>query len=149
MRALLEWLHLMKTRAWRYVASWLLFASSFCVFSMSEAPFPQFNSRMWQTADGLPHNSVQAIVQTSDGYLWLGTSKGLARFDGVRFTTFTTSQVPASLANASITGLCETDDGGLWIATKSEGLIAFRNGEVSFHAQTNGLVCDSIRALCR
>src|SRR6266545_7080138 len=42
----------------------------------------------WQAQDGLPHNSIQAIAQTRDGYLWVGTPRGLARFDGDHFTVF-------------------------------------------------------------
>ena len=45
-----------------------------------------YRVRVWQTDDGLPQNSVHAIAQSEDGYLWVGTHEGLARFDGVRFT---------------------------------------------------------------
>jgi len=44
---------------------------------------------VWTTEDGLPQNAISAIVQTHDGYLWLGTFGGLARFDGITFTVFT------------------------------------------------------------
>ena len=44
--------------------------------------------KSWQTRDGLPQSTVNTILQTRDGYLWVGTSGGLARFDGVRFRTF-------------------------------------------------------------
>ena len=50
--------------------------------------FNQYSHRVWQTEDGLPHNSVNAVLQTKNGYLWLGTYEGLVRFDGVRFTVF-------------------------------------------------------------
>jgi ligand-binding sensor domain-containing protein len=42
----------------------------------------------WHTESGLPDGNVTALAQTPDGYLWVGTFKGLARFDGVRFTIF-------------------------------------------------------------
>ena len=45
-----------------------------------------YSVKVWQTDEGLPHNSVWALAQASDGYLWVGTQQGLARFDGVRFT---------------------------------------------------------------
>ncbi len=54
----------------------------------AEARLTEYVSRVWQTENGLPQNAVQAIVQTRDGYLWLGTPAGLVRFDGVRFTVF-------------------------------------------------------------
>ncbi len=49
-------------------------------------PITQYVQEVWQTKEGLPQNSVQAILQTRDGYVWLGTQDGVARFDGVRFT---------------------------------------------------------------
>src|SRR5215204_3697827 len=58
--------------------------------------------RSWQTEDGLPQNSVNAVIQTRDGYLWLGTYNGLVRFDGVRFTIFDSSKFP-DLNNSRIT----------------------------------------------
>jgi hypothetical protein len=49
-----------------------------------QAPASDYIVRNWSTDDGLPQNSVTAIAQTRDGYLWLGTFNGLVRFDGVR-----------------------------------------------------------------
>ncbi|MFN2239797.1 MAG: two-component regulator propeller domain-containing protein, partial [Thermoanaerobaculia bacterium] len=48
----------------------------------------QYRIDGWQTEQGLPLNTVHTFLQTRDGYLWVGTGGGLARFDGVRFTTF-------------------------------------------------------------
>jgi len=48
----------------------------------------EYSHRIWRIEDGLPQNKIQAIAQTPDGYLWVGTSEGLARFDGVRFHRF-------------------------------------------------------------
>ena len=52
-----------------------------------------YRIRAWQTDDGLPQNSVYAITQTSDGYLWVGTREGLARFDGVRFVALGENEI--------------------------------------------------------
>jgi len=71
----------------------------------------------WQIDAGLPHNSVTAIQQTEDGYLWLGTSNGLARFDGVRFTTFRAMDNPGLKSNR-ILCLDEDPQGVLWIGTE-------------------------------
>ena len=61
----------------------------------------RYQQFVWQTQHGLPQNSVNAIVRTRDGYLWLGTFEGAARFDGVRFTTFDNSNTPAIRAAKS------------------------------------------------
>ena len=52
-------------------------------------------------ADGLPINTITALVQTRDGYLWLGTNDGVARFDGVRFTVYNAGNTGKSRATAS------------------------------------------------
>jgi signal transduction histidine kinase/ligand-binding sensor domain-containing protein len=87
----------------------------------------QYGHDVWLTRDGLPHNSVRAIVQTRDGYLWLGTWGGLARFDGVRFTIFNRANTPA-LRDSRITALIEGGDGSLWIGTGAGGLIRLKDG---------------------
>jgi signal transduction histidine kinase len=88
----------------------------------------QYGLDVWLTRDGLPQNSVKAIVQTRDGYLWLGTWGGLARFDGVRFSTFNLANTPG-LRDSRITALAEGADGSLWIGTAAGGLIRLKNGE--------------------
>lgn len=79
-------------------------------------------------SEGLPDNLVQAITQSSDGYLWVGTREGLARFDGMEFTSFTSKNTPA-IKNSSVTALCATVDGALWIGTDGGGLLCLKNGE--------------------
>src|SRR5262252_7733926 len=64
-----------------------------------------YTVRSWQTDDGFPQNSVYALAQTADGYLWVGTREGLARFDGLTFTIPDTSAAP-ELKRAWITALC-------------------------------------------
>ena len=59
---------------------------------LSQAPI--YVSRIWRTQDGLPENRIRAIAQTPDGYLWVGTSSGLARFDGVRFVVYARFNTP-------------------------------------------------------
>src|SRR3954453_1403842 len=86
----------------------------------------QFPHRTWQTTDGLPQNSVLALAQTPDGYLWGGTWEGLVRFDGVRFTVFDKNNTPA-LPGSSVHCLERAPDGMLWIGT-NEGLASWRRG---------------------
>src|SRR5262245_29469000 len=82
---------------------------------------------VWTTEEGLPQNSVQAIVQTRDGYLWLGTQEGLVRFDGVRFTIYDAGHT-ANLRSSYIRALYEDRAGSLWIGTEEGGLSCLRDG---------------------
>lgn len=81
----------------------------------------------WQTQHGLPSNKVTALVQTRDGYMWIGTSEGLVRFDGVGFTLFDSSNVSAIKDN-SVTCLYEAEDGILWIGHATGAVTALRDG---------------------
>ena len=101
----------------------------------------QYHSRNWQADAGLPNNTVQAVVQTRDGYLWVGTQYGLARFDGERFTVFRRKNVP-EMKNANIMGLREARDGSLWIATGSGGVLRLREGNFVHYGKTDGLAHD-------
>ena len=85
-------------------------------------------TRTWQVEQGLPHNKVTALVQTHDGYLWVGTYRGLARFDGVEFTTFDDNNTP-ELRSSRITGLYESPDGALWIGTESGDVSRYKDGK--------------------
>jgi signal transduction histidine kinase/ligand-binding sensor domain-containing protein len=86
-----------------------------------------YNSRLWQMEDGLPNNTVQAIEQTRDGYLWVGTREGLARFDGVKFQSV---DLLAEHAPLSISSLHQSRDGSLFIGTDSSGLFRLTNGHI-------------------
>ncbi|HZH75172.1 MAG TPA: two-component regulator propeller domain-containing protein [Archangium sp.] len=86
----------------------------------------QFPHRAWQTADGLPQNSVLFLAQTPDGYLWGATWEGLVRFDGVRFTVFNKTNTPA-IQGRNIHDLAVSRDGTLWIGLE-QGLVRMREG---------------------
>src|SRR5207247_5735394 len=88
----------------------------------------QYSHRIWRMQDGLPQNRIQAISQTPDGYLWIGTPEGLVRFDGARFFLFDRSNTPA-FRDDSILALIPSRNGGLWIGTEGGGLLHYRNGE--------------------
>lgn len=83
--------------------------------------------RSWTAEEGLPENTVSALLQTRDGYLWVGSYVGLARFDGVNFTVFNNSNVPELRDNA-VTSLFEGDDGTLWIGHETGALTCYRDG---------------------
>jgi len=83
--------------------------------------------RSWGTEAGLPQNSVNAVVQTGDGYLWLGTQDGLARFDGMRFKPFSLKD---GLPSVSISSLLVDHEGTLWIGTSGSGLCRLKQGRI-------------------
>src|ERR1035438_692049 len=88
-----------------------------------------YGVRTWQTDDGLPQNSVYSIAQTGDGYIWVGTGDGLARFDGVRFTVLD-EKAPPELQHGSITALCADRDGSLWIGCDGYGVAHWKEGKL-------------------
>jgi two-component system sensor histidine kinase/response regulator len=108
--------------------------------------FHQYVYTDWQTTDGLPQNTVRAIAQTPDGFLWLATPAGLVRFGGIQFTTFNRKNTPA-LPENSITALCTDHDGALWIGTADGGLVRLRNGVFTGYTKANGLSGNSISTL--
>src|SRR4029079_14217410 len=108
----------------------ILFSAPESILSAATASLPNYFLRRWQTEEGLPHNSVTAICQTRDGYLWAGTYDGLARFDGVSFTVFQNANTPA-MRSSRVTSLFEDDAGDLWIGYETGELTRARDGE--FH----------------
>ncbi len=110
------------------------------------------NSTFWHVLDirkqpqGLPQNSVYAILQTSDGYIWVGTKQGLARFDGVHFTTFDGHQ---QLRESEVQALLEGDDSSLWIATFGGGVSRYKDGQFTTYTTKEGLAGDYSVALCK
>ncbi|MDY0745667.1 two-component regulator propeller domain-containing protein [Paucibacter sp. R3-3] len=86
----------------------------------------QYKIDLWQTEQGLPLNTVQTLLQTRDGKLWVGTAGGLARFDGVRFKTFSGTEAPF-MASEPVFGLMQDRDGALWIG-HSKGAAVYRDG---------------------
>ena len=77
----------------------------------------EFRTRSWTTEDGLPQNTINCLFQAGDGYLWIGTRSGLARYDGRRLTTYDVRNTPA-LRSPDIQALAENPPGTLWIGTR-------------------------------
>ena len=107
--------------------------------------FSQYNHRVWKIEDGLPQSSVNAVAQTHDGYIWLGTEDGLVRFDGIHFTIFDRAKDPG-IRNNFITVLLATDKGDLWAGTDG-GLIHFSGNKFTTLTTSNGLPHNHISSL--
>jgi signal transduction histidine kinase/ligand-binding sensor domain-containing protein len=108
-------------------------------------PLASYARQAWGMENGLPQNTVQALAQTRDGFVWIGTEVGLVRFDGNGFQVFDKNSTPALPGN-DVRCLLETGDGALWIGT-SEGLARWRDGSVTAFAAKDGLPGDVIRGL--
>ena len=104
----------------------------------------QYSRTFWTQQDGLPQDTIRAAVQTRDGYLWLGTDEGLARFDGYEFTVFTKAN--GDLPSNSVTALAADTDGSVWIGT-SNGLAHFRDGKFQTYSIRQGLPDNNISML--
>lgn len=88
-----------------------------------------FTVDSWGTDEGLPQSSVISMIQTKDGYLWLGTLNGLVRFDGTRFTVFDQNSTPG-LNSDRIVFLFEDSHTNLWVGTDAGGVALIKNGQV-------------------
>jgi ligand-binding sensor domain-containing protein/HPt (histidine-containing phosphotransfer) domain-containing protein len=107
----------------------------------------QYVHTVWQVEQGLPANSVNAIAQTPDGYLWLGTHEGLARFDGARFTAFDAGNTQGIRSNY-ILALLVDRAGTLWIGAYNGGLTRFKNGTFAAYTPADGLPGNTVSAIC-
>ena len=104
----------------------------------------QYSRMVWTQEHGLPQDTVRTIAQTNDGYLWLGTDEGLARFDGYEFVVF--DKANGDLPANSITALATSADGALWIGTPN-GLVRYRDRRFRAYTTKQGLPDDSITGL--
>src|SRR5262245_19080698 len=110
------------------------------------AAFAHYRFDHWTADNGLPQSSIHAIHMARDGYLWLATSDGLVRFDGVRFTVFNKSNSPG-LASNRLTCLYGDREGDLWICTDSARVTRLRRGVFSTYTTERGLPLNLIRGV--
>ena len=87
----------------------------------------QYLHDSWRTERGLPDGSVTAFAQTSDGYLWIGTDQGLARFDGLNFQQFERAQ-PDSIPIGPVRALLVDANDSLWILLQNTLVFRYQNG---------------------
>ncbi len=104
-----------------------------------------FVSHTWNKQQGLPDDSVTSILQTRDGYLWVGTPRGLARFDGMKFTVMSPEHWKSNAV--SVTALCEDSAGKLWIGTQGSGLLWCQNTVVTPFSEHSNLRTATINSI--
>src|SRR3989441_4109434 len=123
----------MLNNCWAFAFAWLFLCTASSEISAASNGVPRSSAPyiidVKETEDGLPQNSVIAITQTRDGYLWLGTLYGLVRFDGIRFTVFDESNTPG-LNSGRIIFLFEDSQSNFWIGTETAGVVLVKDGQV-------------------
>src|SRR5882724_2486807 len=90
----------------------------------------QYNCQTWTRQNGLPGNGINAITQTKDGYLWLGTHRGLVRFDGVKFSPLSLPE-GSQFQSETISNVVGSRNDGLWFGIVGGG-IGFYDNERGF-----------------
>ena len=100
--------------------------------------------RSWQREQGLPENSVRAMAQTADGYLWVGNDDGVVRFDGERFVSFGLRE---GLNSGPVQTLFADKAGALWIGAAGGGLACWNENKFTTFTTRDGLPSDTVTAL--
>ena len=132
----------------RLMATAVVVLLSVVVVSTCQALDPQktitqYGHNIWYRQNGLPANAVNVVLQTRDGYLWLGTSAGLFRFDGARFERVSTD--PEDLKNReTISALCEGRDGSLWVGTANNQLCRLKDGKILRYSDADGVMSRNV-----
>src|SRR5712692_3572329 len=119
------------------VLAGMLLAGAPCAFALNPAQdVSQYAHTAWKIRDGFTKGVISSVVQTPDGYLWLGTEFGLVRFDGARGVPWQ-PPVGGDLPNSYIRSLLAARDGTLWIGTHT-GLASWKNGKVTQYPELAG-----------
>jgi PAS domain S-box-containing protein len=105
----------------------------------------QYIHDVWQKGDGLPQLTINAIAQTRDGYIWVATQEGLARFDGVTFTVFDRKKIK-EIKHNNIFALYEDKNGIIWIGTAG-GLNRLEEKKFTVYTTIDGLSNDFVRSI--
>jgi ligand-binding sensor domain-containing protein/signal transduction histidine kinase len=125
-------------------AALLLLCGSASVARASETkvlPGSPYVVDVWETADKLPDDTVLSVIQSHDGYLWVGTLHGVARFDGLHFTPFDEKD----LVGSRIHQLFEDSRTNLWVGTDNAGILLFkRSGEIEHFPLGQGMVAGQL-----
>src|SRR5262245_34346251 len=111
-----------KWRKWLFF--WVAMLGSISAWAGREETFLH---RIWQSEEGLPNPVVRGILQTKDGYLWLGTDECLARFDGIRFVEFDRKDFHRK-NDRWMVAMVQSSDGSIWSSACNGGVVRIHNG---------------------
>jgi hypothetical protein len=109
-------------------------------------PFDDMAHMSWTRRDGAP-SDINAFTQTTDGYLWIGSSRGLFRFDGLQFQSYPFTKADSRLPASDIAALAAAPDGGLWVGYRMGGITYLHDGQKIDYDGRHGLVSESTEQL--
>ena len=101
-----------------------------------------YASVLYDNTNGLPTSEANAIAETSEGFLWIGSYSGLIRYDGNTF-----ERVDSTTGITSVVSLYTDKENRLWIGTNDNGLAVMDRGEYTFYEGEEGLMSNSIRSI--
>ncbi len=108
--------------------------------------FGQFRSTQWNADSGLPQNSVRGIVQTPDGYMWIATLNGIARFDGVHFTIFDKSNT-ANISSNRFIAMAQGQGDDFWLVGEDSNVVRHHEGRFRTLGLSDGIRPDSVSSV--
>jgi ligand-binding sensor domain-containing protein len=120
----------------------LLCVVPLCASGAPAEPIRGYTVDVWKSDNGLPQNTASSIAQSPDGFLWIGTQAGLARFDGLAFEILTRQSSPG-LIDSEVRHLLTTHDGVLWMSTGG-GLCRMASGKVVGQDSAPGMLLCAI-----
>ncbi len=129
---LIKWKKRQPRRLTSWWRVWLI------LLCLTKAGLAQYRFDHWTAETGLPQNIISAIRQTPEGYIWIATLDGLARFDGVRFTVFNKSNTPG-ISNNRFTSLYQDVQGDLWLGTEVGVVTHYHQGQFTTYTTEQGL----------
>ena len=107
-------------------------------------PFAETTHTLWTRRDGAP-GGISSLAQTKDGYLWIGATLGLYRFNGLRFASYPFDPDSPPLPSLDISSLCPDAEGGLWVSFRNTAILHFKvDGSSVHYGRENGLIANMI-----
>ena len=129
----------------RFYGCLVLWGCIECAYALNPAKaITQYSTTRWSQEDGLPQDTIRAIAQTTDGFLWIGTDEGLARFDGYDFVPMGKDR--EQLPSNSISALAAGQDGSLWVGTPY-GVTRYSQRQFKTYTVKDGLAANAVSAL--
>lgn len=130
-----------------FLGTCLFFFLSSPLSCLKPGQIEDFLIRSWDIEDGLPQNSVSAVIQTRSGYIWFGTQVGLVRFDGTSNYKIFNRWNTRELKSDAVLCLYEDKRGTLWVGTDDGGIVGLDEGKWRAYTTAEGLSHNQVRVI--